>query len=125
MSPLGLGHAVWCARNLIGDEPFAVVLADDLVKADKPTLVELVEVYEEHGGNVVSLMEVPEDHTSRYGIVTPGEMKGSVVEVKGLVEKPDPSDAPSNLAVVGRYILQPQVMGSSDVARPAPETRSS
>jgi UTP--glucose-1-phosphate uridylyltransferase len=110
MSPLGLGHAVWCAHNLIGDEPFAVVLADDLIKADKPTLVELVEVYEEYGGNVVSLMEVPEDQTSRYGIVTPGEVKGSVVEVKGLVEKPDPSDAPSNLAVVGRYILQPQVM---------------
>jgi UTP--glucose-1-phosphate uridylyltransferase len=111
MSPLGLGHAVWCARNLIGDEPFAVVLADDLVKGGTPPLVELVEVYETYGGNVVSLMEVPKDHTSRYGVVTPGEIDGPLVEIKGLVEKPDPKDAPSNLAIVGRYILQPDVMG--------------
>jgi UTP--glucose-1-phosphate uridylyltransferase len=110
MSPLGLGHAVWCARNLIGDEPFAVLLADDLIKADKPTLVEMVEVYEKFGGNVVSLMEVPHEHTSRYGVVTPGEMDGPLVEIKGLVEKPDPAAAPSNLAIVGRYILQPEVM---------------
>jgi len=110
MSPLGLGHAVWCARNLVGDEPFAVLLADDLIKGDKPTLVELVEVYEMHGGNVVSLMEVPEHHTSRYGVVTPGKIDGRLVEIKGLVEKPQPEDAPSNLAIVGRYILQPQVM---------------
>lgn len=111
MAPLGLGHAVWCARNLVGDEPFAVLLADDLIKGDKPTLLELVEVYEEYGGNVVSLMEVPEDHTSRYGVVTPGETDGQLVEIKGLVEKPEPEDAPSNLAIVGRYILQPEVMG--------------
>ena len=110
MSPLGLGHAVWCARNLIGDEPFAVLLADDLIKADTPTLVEMVEVYEQHGGSVVSLMEVPKEHTSRYGVVTPGAMEGPLVEIKGLVEKPDPADAPSNLAIVGRYILQPEVM---------------
>ncbi|MCP4964798.1 MAG: UTP--glucose-1-phosphate uridylyltransferase GalU [bacterium] len=110
MSPLGLGHAVWCARNLINDEPFAVLLADDLIKADKPTLVEMVEAYEEHGGNVVSLMEVPDDHTSRYGIVDPGAMNGPFVEINGLVEKPDPADAPSNLAIVGRYILQPSIM---------------
>ncbi len=110
MSPLGLGHAVWCARNLINDEPFAVLLADDLIKADKPTLREMVEVYEQEGGNVVSLMEVPDDHTSRYGIVDPGEMRGQLVEIKGLVEKPDPVDAPSNLAIVGRYILQPSIM---------------
>lgn len=111
MSPLGLGHAVWCARNLINDEPFAVLLADDLIKADKPTLAEMVEVYEEHGGNVVSLMEVPDDHTSRYGIVQPGSTDGRIVEILGLVEKPDPADAPSNLAIVGRYILQPEIMG--------------
>jgi UTP--glucose-1-phosphate uridylyltransferase len=110
MAPLGLGHAVWCARNLIGDEPFAVLLADDLIKADKPTLLEMVEVYGEHGGNVVSLMEVPREHTSRYGVVTPGTIDGALVEIKGMVEKPDPADAPSNLAVVGRYILQPEVM---------------
>jgi len=110
MNPMGLGHAVWCARNLIGDEPFAVLLADDLIMADKPTLLEMVEVYEEYGGNVVSLMEVPTEHTSRYGVVTPGATDGPIVEIKGLVEKPDPADAPSNLAVVGRYILQPEVM---------------
>lgn len=110
MAPLGLGHAVWCARNLVGDEPFAVLLADDLIKGDKPTLVELVEVYEQHGGSVVSLMEVPPEHTSRYGVVTPGQIEGPLVEIKGLVEKPSPENAPSNLAIVGRYILQPEVM---------------
>jgi UTP-glucose-1-phosphate uridylyltransferase len=110
MSPLGLGHAVWCARNLINDEPFAVLLADDLILADKPTLQDMVETYEQHGGNVVSLMEVPDHHTSRYGIVTPGTIDDRLVEIRGLVEKPDPADAPSNLAIVGRYILQPSVM---------------
>ena len=110
MSPLGLGHAVWCARNLINDEPFAVVLADDLIKADKPTLTEMIEVYQERGGNVVSLMEVPDDQTSRYGIVDPGPSDGPIVQINGLVEKPDPADAPSNLAIVGRYILQPSIM---------------
>jgi UTP--glucose-1-phosphate uridylyltransferase len=110
MAPRGLGHAVWCARNLIGDEPFAVLLADDLIKSDKPTLAAMVEVYEEYGGNVVSLMEVPPADTSRYGVVTPGERNGSLVEIKGLVEKPAPEEAPSNLAIVGRYILQPEVM---------------
>jgi UTP--glucose-1-phosphate uridylyltransferase len=110
MAPLGLGHAVWCARNLIGDEPFAVLLADDLIKGDRPALVELVEVYEKYGGSVVSLMEVPHEHTARYGVVTPGEVDGPLVEIKGLVEKPDPAQAPSNLAIVGRYILQPEVM---------------
>lgn len=110
MSPLGLGHAVWCARHLVNDEPFAVLLADDLIKAERSTLGEMIDVYEQRGGNVVSLMEVPAEHTSRYGIVTPGDDDGSVVEIKGLVEKPAPSVAPSNLAVVGRYILQPAVM---------------
>lgn len=110
MSPLGLGHAVWCARNLINDEPFAVLLADDLIKSDTPTLAEMMEIYHEHGGNVVSLMEVPDAHTSRYGIVAPGATSGRLVEIQGLVEKPDPADAPSNLAIVGRYILQPSVM---------------
>lgn len=110
MEPLGLGHAVWCARNLINDEPFAVLLADDLIQSDKPTLLDMVEAYEEHGGNVVSLMEVPDRHTSRYGIVDPGLSNDRLVEIRGLVEKPDPADAPSNLAIVGRYILQPSVM---------------
>ena len=110
MAPRGLGHAVWCARNLIGDEPFAVLLADDLIEADRATLAEMVDVYEEHGGNVISLMEVMPEHTSRYGVVTPGAIDGRLVEVRGLVEKPDPADAPSNLAIVGRYILQPEIM---------------
>ena len=116
MSPLGLGHAVWCARNLINDEPFAVLLADDLILSDTPTLVDMVEAYEQHGGNVVSLMEVPDHHTSRYGIVDPGAQDDRLVEIRGLVEKPDPADAPSNLAIVGRYILQPSVMGYLDTA---------
>ncbi len=110
MSPLGLGHAVWCARHLVNDEPFAVLLADDLIKATKPTLAEMVEVYEEKGGNVISLMEVPDEHTSRYGVIEPGNSEGRLVEIRGLVEKPDPADAPSNLAIVGRYILQPSIM---------------
>jgi UTP--glucose-1-phosphate uridylyltransferase len=116
MSPLGLGHAVWCARNLINDEPFAVLLADDLILSEKPTLVDLVETYEQHGGNVVSLMEVPDHHTSRYGIVEPGVVDDRLVEIRGLVEKPDPADSPSNLAIVGRYVLQPSVMDYLDTA---------
>lgn len=110
MSPLGLGHAVWCAHNLIGDEPFAVLLADDLIMADRPTLAEMVDVYHEQGGSVVSLMEVPPEQTSRYGVVEPGAIDGRLVEIRGLVEKPDPAAAPSNLAIVGRYVLQPEVM---------------
>ena len=116
MSPLGLGHAVWCARNLINDEPFAVLLADDLILSEKPTLVDMVEAYEQHGGTVVSLMEVPDHHTSRYGIVDPGARDDRMVEIRGLVEKPDPADAPSNLAIVVRYILQPSVMDYLDTA---------
>ncbi len=108
--PLGLGHAVWCARRFVGDEPFAVVLADDLIMSDPPTLAQMVAVYEEHGGNVISLMEVPPEHTSRYGIVELGEEIGDLVDVRGLVEKPSPAEAPSNLAIVGRYILQPEIM---------------
>jgi UTP--glucose-1-phosphate uridylyltransferase len=108
--PLGLGHAVWCARRFVGDEPFAVLLADDLIMSNPPTLAHMVEVYEKHGGNVISLMEVPAEHTSRYGIVQPGVDDGSIVDVQGLVEKPRPENAPSNLAIVGRYILQPDIM---------------
>jgi len=110
MSPQGLGHAVWCAHKLIGDEPFAVLLADDLIQSEKSTLAEMVEVYEEHGGNVISLMEVPDEDTARYGVILPGSSNGRLVEIEGLVEKPDPKDAPSNLAIVGRYILQPSIM---------------
>jgi len=108
--PLGLGHAVWCARRFIGNEPFAVLLADDLIMSDPPTLVDMMEVYHERGGNVISLMEIDPAATSRYGVITPGGDDGRVAEITGLVEKPSPDEAPSNLAIVGRYILQPEIM---------------
>ncbi|MGI8822655.1 MAG: UTP--glucose-1-phosphate uridylyltransferase GalU [Acidimicrobiia bacterium] len=108
--PLGLGHAVWCARRFIGNEPFAVLLADDLIMSDPPTLVDMMEVYHEQGGNVISLMEIDPAATSRYGVITPGADDGRVAEITGLVEKPSPEEAPSNLAIVGRYILQPEIM---------------
>jgi len=110
--PAGLGHAVWCARHLIVDQPFAVLLADDLIlpqKGKPGCLAEMVTAWQETGGNMVAAMEVAPDQTSSYGIITPGETKGILTEVKGLVEKPQPKDAPSNLAVVGRYIIEPGV----------------
>ena len=107
----GLGHAVWCARHLIGDEPFAVLLPDELLwNPQSPCLAQMTATYAEKGGNVVSVLEVPEQHTHRYGIVSPGRSEGAVTEVKGLVEKPRAGTAPSRLAVVGRYILQPEVL---------------
>ena len=109
--PLGLGHAVWCARDLVGDEPFAVLLADDLVQAKTPCLKQMTDEYAKTGGNIVAVMDVPRDQTNRYGILEIGETKGSLVDVRGLVEKPDPADAPSTLSVIGRYILQPDVFG--------------
>jgi len=108
--PRGLGHAVWCARNLIGDEPFAVLLADDLVKADVPCLKQMVDVYNRLGGNLVAVMDVPREHTDRYGILKTGGESRGVVEALGLVEKPKPESAPSTLSIIGRYILQPEVM---------------
>lgn len=107
--PQGLGHAVWCARNLIGDEAVAVLLADDLVQADVACLKQMADVYREVGGNIIAVMDVPHEHTGRYGILKPGSELGRLVEVQGLVEKPSPETAPSNLAVIGRYILQPEV----------------
>ena len=108
--PLGLGHAVWCARHIVGDEPFAVLLPDDLMVGKPGALKQMVDAYQELGGNIVCAQEVPADKTGSYGIVTPGESKGAATEVKGLVEKPKPDDAPSRLGIVGRYILQPEVM---------------
>ncbi len=107
--PLGLGHAVWCARNFIDNEPFAVLLADDLVLADTPCLRQMTKVFERTQGNVVAIMDVPREHTSRYGVIDPGEAEGSSVEILGLVEKPEPEDAPSTLSIIGRYILMPEV----------------
>jgi len=104
--PAGLGHAVWCARHLVGDEPVAVLLADDLILG-KSCVREMVESYT--GGNMVAVMDVPREQTGAYGIVTPGDDDGRVVRIDGLVEKPHPDDAPSTIGVVGRYIITPAV----------------
>ena len=112
--PLGLGHAVWCARHIVGDEPFAVLLPDDLMLGEPGALRQMVDAYERIGGNIVCTEEVPADKTASYGIITPGRTDGSLTEVLGLVEKPKPEVAPSRLSVIGRYILQPDVMGILD-----------
>jgi UTP--glucose-1-phosphate uridylyltransferase len=106
----GLGHAVWCARHLIGDEPFAVILPDDVIDAETPCLKQMVEAYAEVGGNMVATMEVATDSVSSYGILDVDAAAGPVMPVRGMVEKPKPADAPSNMAVIGRYILAPQVL---------------
>ncbi len=116
--PSGLGHAVWCARRLVGDEPFAVLLADDLILSRTPCLKQMTAVYEEEGGNVIAAMEVPQAETARYGVIDAGGASGRRVPVEGLVEKPVPGAAPSRLAVIGRYILQPQVFAHLDACRP-------
>lgn len=108
--PLGLGHAVWCARDIVGDEPFAVLLPDDLMVGKPGCIAQMVEAYNKVGGNIVCVQEVPPEKTASYGVIAPGSSDGRLTEVKGLVEKPKPEDAPSNLAIVGRYILQPEVM---------------
>ncbi|MCY1128399.1 UTP--glucose-1-phosphate uridylyltransferase GalU [Frigidibacter sp. RF13] len=107
---LGLGHAVWCASRLIGDEPFAVLLPDDVIAAEKPCLQQMVEAYQETGGNMVAAMEVPAEKASSYGVLDIREDMGALVSVKGMVEKPKAAEAPSNLAVIGRYILSPGVL---------------
>ena len=107
--PLGLGHAVWCARHLVGDEPFAVLLADDLILAETPCLAQMVDAYRETGGNLVAVVDVPREETNRYGILDVARDDGRLAEAKGLVEKPDPAVAPSTLSIIGRYILQPEV----------------
>jgi UTP--glucose-1-phosphate uridylyltransferase len=113
-APLGLGHAVWCARDLVGDEPFAVLLADDLILAKTPCLKQMIDIYPEVRGNMVAVMDVPKEHTSRYGILSPGRDDGRLVQVRGLVEKPKPEAAPSTIAVIGRYILEPAVFDHLD-----------
>ena len=111
--PLGLGHAIWCARAIVGDEPFAIFLPDELMIAGKGgtgCMKQMVEAYEQVGGNLISVLEVPEEEVSSYGVIAPGERSGALTEVKGLVEKPKREEAPSNLIISGRYILQPEVM---------------
>ena len=116
--PLGLGHAVACGRRLVGDEPFAVVLADDLIHADPPCLAQMVRVYEAHGASVVAAQRVPEAHTERYGIVDGEEAGERTVRVRAMVEKPAPAEAPSNLAIVGRYILTPELFDELERVTP-------
>jgi UTP--glucose-1-phosphate uridylyltransferase len=109
--PLGLGHAIWCARDIIGDEPFAIFLPDEFMVGSPGCMKQMVSAYEQvGGGNIISVLEVPPDKVSSYGVIAPGATQGYITEVKGLVEKPKAEDAPSNLIISGRYILQPEVM---------------
>jgi len=108
--PLGLGHAVWCAREIVGDEPFAVLLPDELMAGTPGFMKQMVEAYQTVGGNVVGALEVAPSETHKYGIISPGKVDGRLTEVKALVEKPAQGSAPSNLMIPGRYILQPEVM---------------
>jgi len=107
--PLGLGHAVWCARHLVGREPFAVLLADDLILADQPCLAQMIQAYGDTGGNLVAVEDVPREETKRYGILDVSSDDGRIAAAKGLVEKPAPEVAPSTLSIIGRYLLQPEV----------------
>ncbi len=108
--PLGLGHAIWCAREIVGDEPFAVFLPDEVMVGSPNCTRQLVDAYEKVGGNVVAVLEVPPEETHKYGVITPGATDGRLTEIKGLVEKPAPGTAPSNLMLPGRYVLQPEIM---------------
>src|SRR3954453_3970324 len=116
--PLGLGHAVWCARNLVGNEPFAVLLVDDLMVGDPPCLKEMVDAYEQTGGNIVAVVEVPREQTRRYGVLDVMSEKGKLVRAGGVVEKPDPADAPSTLTIIGRYIIQPEIFAMLEEQKP-------
>jgi len=108
--PMGLGHAIWCARAIVGDEPFAIMLPDELMVGEPGCMAQMVEAYEQVGGNLISVLEVPEDEVSSYGVIDPGESNGALTQVHGLVEKPPVEKAPSNKIISGRYILQPEVM---------------
>ena len=115
--PLGLGHAVWCARHLVGNEPFAVLLADDVVLAKKPCLAQMMEAYDKTGGNVVAVVDVPREQTNKYGILDVASDDGKLAKIKGLVEKPEPAKAPSTLSIIGRYILQPEIFAELENKR--------
>lgn len=108
-APKGLGHAIWCARDVIGDEPFAILLPDVIIKAEPSCLAQMINVYDKVGGNVIAVEEVPEERVSSYGVIDPLERDGAMVRMKGMVEKPPPGTAPSNLAITGRYVLQPEI----------------
>ena len=108
--PLGLGHAIWCARAIVGDEPFAILLPDELMVGKPGCLAQMVEAYQQVGGNLISVLDVTRDDVSSYGLIDPGATDGTLTEVRGLVEKPLVAEAPSNKIISGRYILQPEVM---------------
>ncbi len=108
-APLGLGHAVWCARSIVGDEPFAVSLPDEIVPHKPGFLRQMIDAYDKVGGNLVAVEEVLQSETSKYGVISPKARKGNLIEMGGMVEKPKPADAPSNFRIIGRYILQPEI----------------
>ena len=110
-SPLGLGHAIWCARDIIGNEPFAILLPDVIVRAGPSCLAQMVAAYNETGGNMLAVDAVPEEEVSKYGVISPKARNGRLIEMDGMVEKPAREDAPSNLKITGRYILQPEIFG--------------
>jgi UTP--glucose-1-phosphate uridylyltransferase len=116
--PKGLGHAVWCARHIVGHEPFAVMLVDDLIDAETPCLAQMVDAQARTEGNLLAVMEVPQEHTSRYGVIDPGAVDGRLTEVRGMVEKPKPEAAPSRLAVIGRYVLLPEIFAVLEAQKP-------
>jgi len=109
-SAKGLGHAIWCAREIIGSEPFAVLLPDVLIKSKKSCLSQMVGAYKKVGGNVIAVDAIPHDQVSKYGVINPQKREGNIIEMSGMVEKPNPNSAPSNLKITGRYILQPEIM---------------
>jgi len=109
-APLGLGHAIWCARDIIGNEPFAILLPDVIVKAEKSCLAQMVDAYDKAGGNIIAVDRIPAERVSSYGVISPkGEANGRMIEMDGMVEKPTQEDAPSNLKITGRYIIQPEI----------------
>jgi UTP--glucose-1-phosphate uridylyltransferase len=116
--PLGLGHAVLCARPIVGDDPFAVLLADDLMDADPPAIARMAQIYEREGASLLGVEEVPRDQTQSYGIVTIDRMQGDLARIHSIVEKPKPADAPSNLGVIGRYVLTPRIFDILSEIRP-------
>lgn len=107
--PLGLGHAIWCARDIVGNEPFAVLLADDLIKSETPVLAQMLTAYEKIKSSLVAVVEVPKNDTDKYGILDAEQSENGLSKIRGLIEKPDPEEAPSNLAIIGRYILTPEI----------------
>lgn len=117
-APLGLGHAVWCARDIVGSEPFAVLLPDMLMRSPTPFLAAMNKAYETVGGNIIAVEQVPMEKVSSYGIIDPGERRGELIEMRGMVEKPAVKDAPSNLMISGRYILQPEIFEALEEQKP-------